>query len=229
MNLHYAELRNRIIKSLLVVLAIFIVLFIYARPLYTFVARPILSQLPANSTMIATQVTAPFLIPLKLSFMCAILLGVPYIIFQAWAFVAPGLYKHEKKKILPTILASITLFYLGLIFAFKVISPLALTFFTQQAPEGVQVMTDISHYLDFLMLLLLATGFGFQIPIITIGIVKLKIVSRETLIKKRPWIIVATFTLGMLLTPPDVLSQVLLAVPMWLLFEVGILLTKVRQ
>ena len=177
-------------------------------------------------TMIATQVASPFLAPFKLTVFVAVLISVPYIFYQAWAFVAPGLYLHERRLALPLLFSSTLLFYLGCAFAYFVVFPLVFGFFTAIAPEGVTIMTDITHYLDFVLMLFLAFGVAFEVPVATYLMVRTGITTVESLSTKRPYIIVGAFVIGMLLTPPDVISQTLLALPMWVLYELGLLLCK---
>ena len=207
-------------------LIIFILCFLQREQLYTYLAAPLLKQLPAGNTLIATQVTAPFLAPMKLSFILAIFLNIPICCYHLWSFIAPGLYIQEKKSILPLVILSCILFYLGMLFAFVIICPLALKFFANCAPHGVSIMTDIANYLDFMLAMLFAAGVAFQIPIVTIMLIKFGIVTKYQLAKMRPFMIVLAFILGMLLTPPDVVSQILLALPMWGLFELGLLLVQ---
>ncbi len=223
---HLIELRTRLIQSGLVIFILFLALFLIDDTLYTLIARPLLLQLPAESSMIATAVTTPFMVPMKLAFIFACFLAIPYILYQFWAFLAPGLYVTEKQKIQPFIVMSILLFYGGVTFAYMVICPMALSFFAKCAPAGVKVMTDIQAYLDFVLTVLFAGGVAFQVPIITCALIKFNMVSIEKLNHLRPYIIVAAFILGMLLTPPDVISQILLALPMWWLFEAGLLWAK---
>ena len=220
---HLLELRNRLLRAMVAVLIIFLGLFYFSRELYTLVADPLIQALPEGASMIATDVAAPFLVPFKLTLYVSILLAMPFILHQAWAFIAPGLYKHEKRMALPLLVTSVLLFYLGAAFAYFVVFPLIFGFFTAIAPEGVTVATDISRYLDFVMKLFIAFGFAFELPIAIILLVWSGITSVEALQKKRPYIVVGCFVAGMLLTPPDVLSQTLLAVPMWLLFELGLI------
>ncbi len=219
---HLIELRDRLLKGILAVLILALCLLPFSNDLYHFLAEPLLKQLPANSTMIATEVASPFLTPFKLTLSLALLLAVPVLLYQLWAFIAPGLYEHEKKWVLPLLLASTVLFFCGIVFAYFVVFPLVFGFLTQAAPEGVQVMTDISHYLDFVLKLFFAFGLAFEVPIATLLFIWSGISSIESLREKRPYIIVAAFVIGMLLTPPDVISQSLLAVPIWLLFELGL-------
>ncbi|QGU33332.1 twin-arginine translocase subunit TatC [Thermochromatium tepidum] len=223
---HLVELRDRIIRMLIAVGVMAMVLLPFANQLYTYVAAPLLAQLPEGNTMIATQVASPLLAPFKLALIMAVFLAMPYLLYQIWAFVAPGLYQHEKRLALPLLVSSILLFYLGTLFAYYVVFPLVFAFMVGTTPEGVAMMTDISAYLDFVLTLFFAFGVAFEIPIATILLVAIGAVTPEGLVQKRPYVIVGVFVIGMLLTPPDVISQTLLAVPMWLLFELGILLSR---
>ena len=227
---HLAELRNRLLRSLVCVFVVFLGLSVFANDIYALIAGPLLAQLPEESSMIATEVAAPFLVPFKLTFFAAVFVSVPYLLYQAWAFVAPGLYQNERRLVLPLISSSVILFYLGNAFAFFIVFPLLFAFLTSSAPVGVTVMTDIGHYLNFILKMFFAFGLAFEVPIVIILLVWTGIASVESLAKKRPYIIVGAFTAGMLLTPPDIISQVLLAVPVWLLFELGLILGRfVRQ
>lgn len=223
---HLAELRTRLLRSALAVLAAMLVLVPFADPLYTMLADPLLRQLPAGTQMIAIDVASPFLAPFKLVLMLAVLISVPVIAWQMWGFVAPGLYEHERRFALPLIVSSTLLFYLGCAFAYFVVFPLIFAFFTSTAPGGVAVMTDISRYLDFVLVLLFAFGVAFEVPVVVVLLVATGLVAREKLAAWRPYVIVGAFAVGMLLTPPDIISQTLLALPMWLLFEVGLLLAR---
>ena len=223
---HLAELRNRLLRSLACVFVIFLGLSVFANDIYALVAGPLLAQLPEQSSMIATEVAAPFLVPFKLTFFVAVLVSVPYLLYQAWAFVAPGLYQNERRLVLPLISSSVLLFYLGIAFAFYIVFPLLFAFLTSTAPVGVTVMTDIGHYLNFILKMFFAFGVAFEVPIAIILLVWTGIATVESLAKKRPYIIVGAFAAGMLLTPPDIISQVLLAVPVWLLFELGLILGR---
>ncbi len=223
---HLIELRSRILRSFAVVGIIFIPIYYFANDLYEWVAAPLTAQLPEGSTMIATQVATPFLTPFKLAIFAAIFVGVPYLLHQIWAFVSPGLYRHEKKFAMPLLLSSILLFYAGMAFVFFLVFPLIFAFFTQVAPEGVAIMTDINQYLDFVLKMFLAFGIAFEIPIATMLLVWSGISTAEGMAKKRPYVIVGCFIVGMLLTPPDVVSQLLLALPTWILFEVGVFLAR---
>lgn len=220
---HLIELRTRILKSILAVLVIFLPLFYFANPIYEYLAAPLMSYLPEGSSMIATQVASPFLTPFKLTLVLAVFIAIPYILHQLWSFVAPGLYANEKRFAVPLLVSSIVLFYLGIAFAFYIVFPLVFGFFTNVAPAGVSVTPDIHQYLDFVLKLFFAFGLAFEIPIATMLLVWSGATTIENLRKKRPYVIVGCFLVGMLLTPPDIISQVLLAFPMWILFEAGIL------
>ena len=227
---HLAELRNRLLRCLGVVFVIFLGLSVFANDIYAMIAGPLLAQLPEQSSMIATEVAAPFLVPFKLTFFVAVFVSVPYLLYQAWAFVAPGLYQNERRLVLPLISSSVLLFYLGVAFAFFIVFPLLFAFLTSTAPAGVTVMTDIGHYLNFILKIFFAFGVAFEVPIAIILLVWTGLATVESLAKKRPYIIVGAFTAGMLLTPPDIISQVMLAVPVWLLFELGLIVGRfVRQ
>lgn len=224
---HLIELRGRLLKSSLAVLVVLVVLLPFARRLYSLLSAPLTAHLPEGSSMIAIDVASPFLTPFKLALLLALIIAIPVVLYQLWAFVAPALYRHEKRLALPLLFSSVALFYLGCAFAYFVVFPLVFGFFTRVAPEGVTVMTDISKYLDFVMTLFLAFGLTFEVPIATIILVATGMVTIEQLVKARAYVVVGAFALGMLLTPPDVISQTLLALPMWLLFEVGIVMSRV--
>ena len=223
---HLVELRDRLLRAVLVILVIFLGLFTYSNDLYSLLAEPLLIHLPTGSSMIATEVASPFLTPFKLSMMSAIFIGMPFILYQIWAFVAPGLYKHEKTLAFPLLFSSIILFYLGMVFAYFVVFPLMFQFFTGIALEGVTMMTDITKYLDFVLKMFFAFGMAFEVPIATILVISMGMTTADKLAEKRPYIIVVAFIAGMLLTPPDVISQMLLAVPMWILFEFGLIFSR---
>lgn len=223
---HLIELRNRLSKILLFILIIFLFLIPFSGEIYNTLSAPLLNALPAGSDMIAIDVASPFLIPFKLVIYLSIFATIPYILFHLWSFIAPGLYNHEKKLIFPLIISSSILFYLGAAFAYFVVFPLIFVFFIAIAPSDVAIMTDIGRYLDFVIALFFAFGFSFEIPIITVLLITTGATTREKLSSKRPYIIVGAFTLGMLLTPPDVISQILLAVPMWFLYEAGLYFSK---
>lgn len=223
---HLLELRSRLLRSVVVVLVVFLAIYPFRDALYAWLAGPLQAVLPEGATMIATQVATPFLIPMKLALMTGVFICIPYLLYQLWAFVAPGLYRNERRLIWPLLISSVLLFYAGMAFAYFIVFPLVFSFFAAATPEGVAMMTDISEYLSFVLTLFFAFGAAFEVPIATILLVQTGITSREALAKKRPYIIVAAFTIGMLLTPPDVVSQVLLAVPMWMLFEVGVVFSR---
>lgn len=222
---HLIELRDRLLRVVAVVMVIFLGLFYFAEDLYRILSAPLMVYLPGP--MIATEVASPFFTPIKLALITSIFIAVPYILYQVWGFVAPGLYRHERRLAAPLIISSTLLFYLGMAFAYYVVFPLAFGFLTAAAPEGVQVMTDISKYLDFVLKLFFAFGVAFEVPVATIILVIMGITTPDALVAKRPYIIVAAFIIGMLLTPPDAVSQLLLALPMWLLFELGVVLSRV--
>ncbi|MBK5968662.1 twin-arginine translocase subunit TatC [Thiorhodovibrio winogradskyi] len=226
---HLIELRDRLLRMVAAIGIVFIGLFPFANTIYTWAAKPIRAQLPEGATMIATQVASPFLTPFKLSLVVAMFIAMPYILYQLWAFIAPGLYRHEKRLAVPLLASSIVLFYLGMVFAYFVVFPLVFGFFTSVTPEGVQQMPDIAFYLEFILKLFFAFGVAFEIPIATILLVAAGITTPAALGQKRPYVIVGVFIAGMLLTPPDVVSQTLLAIPMWLLFEAGILFSRFFQ
>ncbi|MGB1346415.1 MAG: twin-arginine translocase subunit TatC [Pseudomonadales bacterium] len=220
---HLLELRNRLLKAIILVIVFFAVMFPFSNELYLYLSEPLRSLLPEGSTMIATQVASPFLAPFKLTMVLALFVGMPFILHQAWSFIAPGLYKSEKRLALPLLVSSILLFYAGIAFAYYVVFPLMFGFFTATGPDQVAVMTDISAYLDFVLKIFFAFGIVFEIPIATLLLIWTGATTPASLAKKRAYVLVSCFVIGMLITPPDVISQTLLAVPMWLLFEVGII------
>lgn len=220
------ELKKRVLKCAFFYLALVTPLILYARPIYTLFATPLIKILPANSSLIATDLTSPFMIPLKLALGIAFLIILPYILIQAWSFIEPALYPKEKKYIKVAFYFSISLFYSGLFFAYYIVCPFTFQFFAYMAPEGVLMMTDMGHYLEFVFKLMLAFGLTFQAPVILIALMASGILSSQSLMAKRPHIIVGSFVLGMLLTPPDVISQILLALPLWGLFELGLWIGK---
>ncbi len=224
---HLIELRNRLLRILACVGIIFLLLFPFANELYELLALPLLRQLPADSTMIATEVASPFLAPFKFTLVLAFFLAMPFVLYQFWAFIAPGLYRNERRIVLPLLASSSLLFYGGVAFAYFVVFPLMFTFLIGAAPEGVAVMTDISKYLEFVLKLFFAFGAAFEVPVATILLVWAGITTPESLMAKRPYVIVGAFVAGMLLTPPDMISQTLLAVPIWLLFELGVYAARI--
>jgi sec-independent protein translocase protein TatC len=226
---HLLELRDRLLRAILGVLIVFLGLFAFANDLYALLAGPLLRHLPENTTMIAIDVASPFLTPFKLTLFLSIFIAMPWILYQIWAFVAPGLYRHERRLVLPLIASSTALFYLGMAFAYFVVFPLLFAFLAGTAPEGVAMMTDIARYLDFVLTIFFAFGVAFEVPVVTILLVWADITTPESLAAKRPYVIVAAFAIGMFLTPPDAISQTLLAIPMWLLFELGIFLARLYR
>lgn len=224
---HLVEFRNRVLRSVLAVLIIFAGLFSFSNEIYLYISEPIRAFLPANTSMIATEVASPFLTPFKLTLVLSVFAAMPFILYQTWAFLAPGLYKREKKIVLPLFFSSVFLFYAGMAFAYYVVFPLVFMFFTSIAPDGISVMPDIRSYLDFVLKLFFAFGLSFEIPIAVVILSWMGAVEPNNLAKKRPYVFVLCFILGMLLTPPDIISQTLLAVPMWLLFELGILFGRI--
>jgi sec-independent protein translocase protein TatC len=223
---HLIELRARLLRVVAAVLIVFLLLAPFAGKLYTGLAHPLLSRLPAGATMIATEVSSPFLTPFKFAFVLAIFITMPFILYQIWAFIAPGLYRRERSLAMPLLLSSVVLFYLGMAFAYFVVFPMVFRFMVSTAPQGVSVMTDIAKYLDFVLKMFFAFGVAFEVPIATFILVRMGVTTPESLVAKRPYIIVGAFVVGMLLTPPDVLSQTLLAVPMWMLFELGVWMAR---
>ena len=219
------EVRNRVLYCVLFIGCVFLGLFYFANDLYGLISAPLRQFLPASSSMIATDVASPFLTPFKLSFLAAIFISVPYIFYQIWCFAKPAIKKHKASTAAPLLVASVLLFYLGVFFAYFVAFPLVFGFLTQAAPSGVAVMTDIGSYLDFVIKLLFAFGIAFEIPVVAILLILTGITTREALAEKRPYVFIGCFVVGMLLTPPDILSQFLLALPMWLLFELGLLMS----
>lgn len=223
---HLMELRDRLLRSVIVIILIFLCAFPFANEIYHILALPLVSNLPEGGSMIATGVISPFLTPLKLAFIMSIFAAFPFLIFQAWAFIAPGLYKHEKKLAIPLIVSSAILFYVGIVFAYFVVLPNVFTFMMSMAIDGVTHAPDITYYLDFTLKMFFAFGIAFEVPIATILLVLGGVTTPQSLSEKRPYIIVGAFIFGMLLTPPDPASQIMLAIPMWLLFEVGLLFSR---
>ena len=226
---HLTELRDKLLRSLLAILVVFIGLFSFANEIYAFVSKPLRALLPEGATMIATEVASPFLTPFKLTLVSAVFLAIPYVLYQVWSFIAPGMYKHEKRLAIPLLFSSIVLFYAGAAFAYFIVFPLIFAFFTSVGPEDITIMTDINSYLDFVLKLFFAFGLAFEIPIAAVLMIWAGITTPDELAKKRPYIIVGCFILGMLLTPPDIISQALLAIPMWMLFEVGVFFGRFIQ
>jgi sec-independent protein translocase protein TatC len=223
---HLVELRDRLLRAIIAVVVFLVVLFPFAKDIYAILAQPLLRVLPQGATMIATDVTGTFLVPLKVTLMAAFLLALPYVLWQMWAFVAPGLYQHEKKLVLPVIVSSFVFFLIGMSFAYFVVFPVAFGFFAGYTPAGVQMMTDIDKYLSFVLTMFIAFGITFETPVIVIVLVRLGIVPLEKLRAARSYVIVGAFVVGAIFTPPDVISQLLLAVPLWLLYEIGLFLAR---
>ena len=220
---HLTELRDRLLRCILIVLVTFLALFAFANDIYEFISQPLRSLLPEGVTMIATEVASPFLTPFKLTLVAAVVLAMPLLLYQVWSFIAPGMYQNEKRIAIPILLSSIVLFYAGLAFAYYVVFPLVFGFFSAVAPEGVSFTPDIARFLDIALKLFFAFGIAFEIPIATVLLIWAKVTTPQALAAKRAYIIVGCFVIGMLLTPPDVISQALLALPMWCLFEFGVL------
>lgn len=223
---HLLELRDRLLRSIVFVSVIFLGLVYFSNDIYNFVASPLLDAMPEGATMIATNIATPFFTPIKLTGVVAVFISVPFLLYQIWAFIAPALYQHEKRLVYPLLISSTFLFYLGVAFAYYVVFPLVFAFLTKTAPQGVAIATDISSYLDFVLALFLAFGVCFEVPVAIILLCWTGVTTSESLRKKRPYIIVAAFFIGMLLTPPDAISQTLLAVPMCLLFEIGLMVSR---
>lgn len=223
---HLVELRSRLLKSLAAVAIMLVPLVPFSEEIFTLLARPLLRHLPAGSSMIATQVASPFLTPFKLVLVAAVFLAMPVVLYQIWAFVAPGLYRRERRFALPMLASSIVLFYVGVAFAYFLVFPVMFGFFTSVAPQGVAVMTDIGAYLDFILALFLAFGVAFEVPVATVLLVWVGLTTPAKLASYRSYVLLGAFVIGMFLTPPDVFSQTLLAVPMYLLFEGGLLMAR---
>src|SRR5512132_3706148 len=223
---HLIELRSRLMRSIIAVVIVVVVLFPFAKDIYAALAQPLLRVLPQGSTMIATDVTGTFLVPLKVTLMAAFLVALPYVLWQAWAFVAPGLYLHERKLALPVIVSSFLFFLIGMAFAYFMVFPIAFGFFAGYTPAGVTMMTDIDKYLSFVLTMFVAFGITFETPVVVIVLVRLGVVSLEKLRAIRPYVIVGAFIVGAIFTPPDVVSQLMLAIPLCLLFELGLVLAR---
>jgi sec-independent protein translocase protein TatC len=222
---HLIELRSRLLNSVVVLVIAFLCLVPWSSNLYAILAHPLLAKLPQGGQMIATDVTTPFFVPLKVTMMTAFLVSLPYILYQIWRFVAPGLYAHEKRLVLPLIIASMLLFFCGMAFAYFVVFPVVFGFIVASAPHGVAVMTDIDKYLSFVLGMFLAFGITFQVPVIVVVLVRMGVISVAKLREIRPYVFVGAFVIGAIFTPPDVVSQFMLAMPLWLLYEAGILVS----
>ena len=223
---HLKELRSRIIRMFLFAGIILVCCLPFTNHIYAFVSAPLLELMPVGSNMIATEVASPFIAPLRVTIYSALIISLPYFLIELWGFISPGLYKKEKTFVGPLILSSILLFYAGIVFAYFVVSPIILSFFISSAPDSIQVMTDINKYLDFVLKLFFAFGFAFEIPIATFLVITTGLVSKEGIKTMRPYLIISFFVIGMFLTPPDIFSQLFLAIPMWLLFEIGLLISR---
>ena len=223
---HLKELRSRIIRILLFTGFILICCLPFTNNIYAFVSDPLIEIMPDGSRMIATEVASPFIAPLRVTIYAALLISIPYFFVELWGFIAPGLYKKEKAFVAPLIISSTILFYFGIIFAYFVVSPIILSFFISSAPDSIQVMTDINKYLDFILKLFFAFGFAFEIPVATFLLITTGLISKERIKKMRPYLIISFFIIGMFLTPPDIFSQLFLAIPMWVLFEIGLLISR---
>lgn len=223
---HFLELRDRLLRMVLAVLILFIALFGFSEEIFTFVAQPLLSLMPEGTSMIATGVASPFLVPFKLVLMVSVFIAVPYLLFEIWSFIAPGLYKSEKSMAVPLLVSSTILFYCGVAFAYFVLFPLLFKFLIAISPEGVSMMTDIGQYLDFIIAIFFAFGIAFEVPIAVFLLIIIGATTPEALAQKRPYIVVGAFVIGMLLTPPDIISQTILAIPMLLLFEAGLIISR---
>jgi len=221
---HLIELRKHVLHSVIAILLVFICLFPWASDLYTLLAQPLLSKLPKGGQMIATDVTTPFFVPMKVALMASFLIALPYILYQVWRFIAPGLYAHEKRLVFPLVTASMFLFFSGMAFAYFAVFPVVFGFITPSAPAGVAVMTDIDKYLSFVLTMFMAFGITFQVPVVVVVLVRMGWVTTEKLREIRPYIIVGAFVIGAIFTPPDVVSQFMLAMPLWLLYEAGIVI-----
>ncbi|MEE8058360.1 MAG: twin-arginine translocase subunit TatC [Pseudomonadales bacterium] len=219
---HLTELRDRLLRCVMAILLVFFCLFYFANDIYYFVSEPLRSLLPEGTSMIATEVASPFLTPFKLTLVVSVVVAMPFLLYQAWSFIAPGMYQAEKRLAIPLLISSIILFYAGLAFAYYVVFPLVFGFFSSVGPEGVNYTPDIARFLDIALKLFFAFGIAFEIPIATVLLIWAGVTTPQALAKKRHYIIVGCFVFGMLLTPPDIISQALLAIPMWMLFELGV-------
>ncbi len=226
---HLTELRQRLLSALVAVLVVLLCLLPFSNDIYALISEPLRAKLPEGTSMIATDVASPFLTPFKLTLVSAIFLAIPYVLYQIWSFIAPGMYRHEKRLAIPLLVSSVGLFYAGAAFAYYVVFPLMFGFFTRIAPEDVAIMTDMNSYLNFVLKLFFAFGIAFEIPIAAVLMIWAGITTPDALARKRPYIVVGCFVFGMLLTPPDIISQTLLAVPMWCLFELGVFFGRMIQ
>ncbi|MEQ1579142.1 MAG: twin-arginine translocase subunit TatC [Steroidobacteraceae bacterium] len=224
---HLLELRDRLLRAVIAIGVVFVPLAFFSNELFTLVAQPLISKLPADTSIIATSLISPFMAPLKLALVTSLFIAMPYVLYQIWAFVSPGLYRHEKRFAVPLLVSSIVLFYLGVAFAYFVVFPLMFTFLTTTGPVGVRMMTDMSNYLDFVLLLFMAFGIAFEIPVATVLLAWTGLVKLETMSSNRGYVLLGIFIIAAFLTPPDAISQSFMAVPMYLLYELGIIASKI--
>ncbi len=222
---HLIELRTRLVRAAAGILIVFVVLFHWAGDIYRLLAKPMMDVLPVGASMIATDVTAPFFVPVKVTMLVAFLVSLPNTLYQVWAFVAPGLYQHEKRLVAPLVVSSVLLFFIGMAFAYFLVFPVVFGFMSSVTPEGVSMMTDIDKYLSFVLGMFVAFGVTFEVPVVVILLTRMGILRVEQLREGRPYVIVGAFVIAAIVTPPDVLSQIMLAVPLWILYEIGILLS----
>ncbi len=226
---HLLELRDRLLRAFLSVILVFVPLAFFANEVFTLVAQPLINQLPAGSSLIATSVISPFMTPFKLAFFVALFLAMPYVLYQIWAFVAPGLYRHEKRFAMPLLASSVVLFYAGVTFAYFVVFPVMFQFFANTTPAGVRMMTDITSYMDFVLTMFLCFGLAFEVPVVVVLLVLTRLVSVEKLAEVRGYVLIGIFVVAALLTPPDAISQTIMAVPMYLLYESGLLMARLME
>jgi len=226
---HLLELRDRLLRAFLSVILVFVPLAFFANEVFTLVAQPLINQLPAGSSLIATSVISPFMTPFKLAFFVALFLAMPYVLYQIWAFVAPGLYRHEKRFAMPLLVSSVLLFYAGVAFAYFVVFPVMFQFFANTTPAGVRMMTDITSYMDFVLTMFLCFGLAFEVPVVVVLLVLTRLVSVEKLAEVRGYVLIGIFVVAALLTPPDAISQTIMAVPMYLLYESGLLMARLME
>lgn len=224
---HLLELRDRILRAFIAVIVCFLPLAFFANDVFTFVAQPLIAQLPSDSSLIATSVVSPFMTPFKLAFFAGLFIAMPYVLYQAWAFVAPGLYRHEKRFAVPLLLSSIVLFYVGIVFAYFVVFPVMFDFFSNTTPQGVRMMTDIALYMDFVLTMFLCFGLAFEVPVIVVLLVLTRILTVEKLAAARGFVLIGIFVVAALLTPPDAISQTIMALPMYALYEGGLIMARI--
>ena len=226
---HLLELRDRLLRAFIAVIVVFVPCAFFSNELFTIVAQPLINQLPENSSLIATSVISPFMTPFKLSFFVALFIAIPYVLYQVWAFVAPGLYRHEKRFAVPLLLSSILLFYIGVIFAYFFVFPVMFEFFAATTPKGVRMMTDINSYLDFVLTMFFCFGVAFEVPVVVVLLVLTNLVKVEKLKEARGYVLIGIFVIAAILTPPDAVSQCIMAIPMYLLYEGGIIMARVMD